>query len=225
MIKPLTLSCCTAVLLAVSTTTVPAEEQDMVVLKTELPRPMFVGTPVPVKLANLEKPLGRKRPDFMVPKGTTNLALNKPVTSSDDFPVIGELEYVTDGDKEGSEGSYVELGPGVQYVQIDLEATCSIYAILVWHYHAQARAYYDVIVQVSEDPDFSTGVTTVYQSDDDNSSGMGIGQDKAYIETSEGRLIDAGGARGRYVRLYSRGNTANEMNHYVEVEVFGRKDG
>jgi len=30
------------------------------------------------------------------------------------------------------------------------------------------------------------------------------------------------GARARYVRLYSRGNSANELNHYVEVEVFGR---
>lgn len=223
MKKPTTilLSAAAAALL----TGVHAAEKEMEVLKTDLPRPMFVGTPVPVKLPHLEKPLGHKRPDFMVPKGTTNVALEKEVTGSDDFPVIGELEYVTDGDKEGTEGSYVELGPSVQYVQIDLEDTHAVYAILVWHYHAQARAYHDVIVQVSDDPDFSEGVTTVCQNDHDNSSGLGIGKDKAYIETSEGRLIDAKGARGRYVRLYSKGNTANEMNHYVEVEVFGRKEG
>jgi hypothetical protein len=50
---------------------------------------------------------------------------------------------------------------------------------------------------------------------------MGIGRDKEYIEVSEGRLIDPRGVKGRYMRLYSRGNTSNEMNHYVEVEVYG----
>ena len=43
-----------------------------------------------------------------------------------------------------------------------------------------------------------------------------------YVETAEGKLVDAKGNRARYVRLYSRGNNANELNHYVEVEVFGR---
>ena len=38
----------------------------------------------------------------------------------------------------------------------------------------------------------------------------------------EGKLVDAKGSRARYVRLYSKGNNANELNHYVEVEVFGR---
>lgn len=197
------------------------EAEEKVPLALELPKPMFVGTPIPAKIANLEKPLGRARPDFYVPKGTVNIGAGKAITGSDDFPVIGELEMVTDGDKAGSEGSYVELGPGSQYVQIDLAAPHAIHAILVWHYHAQARAYHDVIVQVSDDPDFIDGVTTVFNNDHDNSAGMGEGQDKAYIETSEGRLIDAKGATGRYVRLYSSGNTANDMNHYVEVEVFG----
>jgi hypothetical protein len=41
-----------------------------------------------------------------------NLALNKPVTSSDKDPIIGKLDQVTDGDKEGSDGSWVELGAG-----------------------------------------------------------------------------------------------------------------
>jgi len=29
-------------------------------------------------------------------------------------------------------------------------------------------------------------------------------------------------AKGRYVRLYSKGNTTNKLNHYIEVEVFGK---
>jgi len=44
-----------------------------------------------------------------------------------------------------------------------------------------------------------------------------------YVETAEGKLVDAKGGKARYVRLYSRGNNANELNHYVEVEVFGRQ--
>ena len=46
-----------------------------------------------------------------------------------------------------------------------------------------------------------------------------------WIETNEGRLIDAKGVKGRYVRLYSNGNTSNDMNHYIEIEVYGRPAG
>ena len=82
--------------------------------------------------------------------------------------------------------------------------------------------YHDVVVQVSDDPEFKTSVTTLYNNDHDNSSGLGAGKDMSYVETSEGRLIDAKGVRARHVRLYSNGNTTSELNHYVEVEVFGQ---
>jgi len=78
-----------------------------------------------------------------------------------------------------------------------------------------------VVVQVSDDPDFTEGVQTIFNNDHDNSSGLGIGKDKEYIETNDGRLIDPRGVSARYIRLFSRGNTSNEMNHYVEVEVYG----
>jgi len=56
----------------------------------------------------------------------------------------------------------------------------------------------------------------------DGSTGLGVGDDLLYIETHEGKLINAKGVKARYVRLYSNGNTANDVNHYVEVEVFGK---
>lgn len=195
---------------------------DQVPLQIDLPRPLFVGTPVPIQLPNLEKPRVGKRPDLMVPAGTVLLSANKPVTSSDDFPVIGELAYVTDGDKTGTDGAVVELGPGVQWVQVDLGASAVLQAVVVWHYHAQARVYHDVIMQVSDDPEFKTGVRTLYNNDADNSAGLGRGDDPAYVETYEGRLIEAKGASARYVRLYSNGNTSDELNHYVEVEIYGQ---
>ena len=204
------------------TATAALNAEDLVPIPLELPKPLFVGTPVPIKVPNLEKPSGAKRPPFLAPAGTINLAKGKEVTASDTFPVIGDVPFVTDGDKDGSEGTYVEFGPGVQWVQIDLGAPATLRAIVAWHFHAQARVYHDVIVQVSDDKDFKTGVTTLFNNDHDNSAGLGAGKDLAYVETSEGKLIDAKGVKARYVRLYSNGNTTSELNHYVEVEVFGQ---
>ncbi len=190
-------------------------------LKLKLPKPMFIGTPTNLKSANLEVITGKPRGPFYVPKGTIPLSAKKKVTSSETQPVIGELDMVTDGEKSGGDGYFVELGPGVQWVQVDLGASHPLSAMLVWHYHSQARVYRDVIVQVSDDPAFKTGVTTIFNNDHDNSSKFGLGKDKEYIEVAEGRLVDPMGAKGRYVRLSSKGNTTNDLNHYVEVEVYG----
>ncbi|MDD4347632.1 MAG: hypothetical protein PHF70_00895 [Opitutales bacterium] len=193
----------------------------LIPLETELPKPSYKGTPVPIQVENLEPPRVGERPPIMVPEGTVNLSLGKPVTSSDEWPIIGEPDYITDGDKQAEEGYYVELGPDLQWVQIDLEQESEIHAIFMWHYHAQARVYHDVVVQIATDPDFESGVVTVFNNDHDNSAGMGVGKDLAYIESHEGRAIEVKGVKGQYVRLYSNGNTSDGMNHYIEVEVFG----
>jgi hypothetical protein len=197
----------------------------MAPLAIELPKPMFVGTPQDMKVENLEKPLGKARPPFLAPEGAVLLSKGKPVSASDEEPIIGEIEMITDGDKEAADGSYVELGPFVQHVTIDLEKQCELYAIVVWHYHKQPRVYYDVVVQLSNDKDFITDVKTVFNNDIDNSAGLGIGKDMHYVETNEGKLIDLfsqGSPKARYVRLYSNGNTSNDLNHYIEVDVYGK---
>ncbi len=193
-------------------------------VEIDLPKPMFVGTPQDTKVPNLEKPLGKARPPFFAPEGTKNIALGKPVTSSDEEPIIGEIDYITDGDMEAADGSYVELGPFPQHVTVDLEAMHEIYAVLVWHYHKQARVYFDVVVQAADDPDFITNVRTLFNNDIDNSVGQGVGEDKHYSETNEGKLIDviAQDIKARYVRLHSNGNTSNDLNHYIEVAVYGK---
>ena len=190
-------------------------------LKLKLPKPMFVGTPTNLRSPNLEKVTGKSRSAFYVPKGTVLLSLKKKITSSDSAPVIGELDMINDGEKAGGDGFFVELGPTPQWIQVDLGASHPLSAILVWHYHSQARVYRDVVVQVSDDANFKTGVTTVFNNDHDNSAKLGAGTDKEYIEVAEGRLIDPKGAKGRYVRFYSNGNTTNDLSHYVEVEVYG----
>jgi hypothetical protein len=198
---------------------------DWVALDFQLPKPMFVGTPTEMKVENLEKPLGKARPPFLAPKGTVNLAKGKTIKSTDEMPIIGEISYITDGDKEAADGSYVELGPQQQHITIDLGKPSELYAIVVWHYHKQPRVYFDVVVQVSNDPDFIKDVKTVFNNDNDNSSGLGVGTDKNYVETNEGKLIDLisqGSPKARYVRLHSNGNNNNELNHYIEVDVYGK---
>jgi len=73
---------------------------DTVPLKVEYPKPLFAGTPRPIQLSNLE-PANAKRTELMVPAGTKLLSKGKTVTSSDNLPVIGELSYITDGDRDG----------------------------------------------------------------------------------------------------------------------------
>src|SRR5690606_36405720 len=200
--------------------TAPAEEQAPHPI--ELPQPAFGGTPLNYYGPNLEPQSFKKRPPFMAPKGTELVSRGKKVTASAE-PTMGKLEQITDGDKEAGESSLVELPPGDkgQWVQIDLGQEYHIAAILVWHFFAYDRVYHDVVVQVASDPDFTQDVTTVYNNDIENDLGLGAGKDKEYIESYEGRLMDAKGAKGRYVRLYTRKNTNDAANHYIEVEVFG----
>lgn len=120
----------------------------------------------------------------------------------------------------------VELPQGPQWVQIDLGQASEIYAVLCWHFYAIDRVYFDVLVQVSNDPEFKKDVVTLHNNDYDNGLGRGAGSDKEYIDIYEGRLFgatkDGKGVTGRYVRLYSNGNTTDAANLYVEVEVWGK---
>lgn len=203
-----------------------ADAGGLVEVELKLPPPNVVGTPsnLPDEIKKRmppPRPLGQRRPPFMAPRGTTNLALNRPVIGSDPEPTLGKVAMVTDGDKAGVEGSYVELGIGVQWVQIDLGQSCEIWALLVWHNHTRPRVYKDVVVLAGDDPDFIAKSTVIFNNDHDNTSGLGVGKDLMYAEEYEGILMPANGVKARYVRLYSKGHTEGDENHYTEVEVYG----
>ena len=203
----------------------PVREVSKVELKIPLPKKATPGgTKVPVNEPNIAplRPKNQDRPVITVPAGTVNLALGKPVTSNEALPLIGELDWVTDGEKSGESGYGVDLGFGKKWVQIDLGLRANLYGVSVWHFHSQLRGYRDVIVEISDDEDFTQNVQIVYNSDHDNSYGKGIGEDMGYLETHEGKFFYCPkGAQGRYVRLHSQGNTSNDQNHYIEVEVYG----
>jgi len=196
---------------------------NLVALKLDLPRPVFIGTPKNIPAGTtVEKPTGKPRPAFLVPKGTVLLSRGKPAELSDPAPIVGEASYITDGNKEAGDGGFVELSFGTQYVQVDLEREATISAIVLWHDHAVSTVYRDVIVQVSNDSSFKSGVKTVFNNDQDNSSQQGRGKDREFFTLAEGKLIPVKGVRGRYVRVYSNGNTGDDQNRFTEVEVWGK---
>ncbi|MEI6431018.1 MAG: discoidin domain-containing protein [bacterium] len=199
-----------------------ATPNEMAPIPLKLPKAAFAGTPKDTPAGTtVDRAPTKPRPIPLAPKGAVNLALGKKVTSSA-APFTGSLALITDGNKEVGDETAVELKPRVQWVQIDLGDISSIYQILVWHYHGQPIVFHSVIVQVSNDPQFIEGVTTLFNNDQTNAAGLGIGKDREYFETNEGKLVETKGIKARYVRLYSKGSTYQDpLNRYTEVEVWG----
>ncbi len=191
-------------------------------LKFELPEPFFGGTPVDYWGPNLEEESFKPRPAFKAEAGTKIISKGKAVTSSDKNPALGELKMLVDGDKDYSKDSLIELGEGVQWVQVDLGAESTLECLLLWHFHEGNRVYFDVVVQASNDKEFKKDVITLYNNDFDNSAGFGVGEDKEYKDNDKGRLIDGKDTKAQYVRVYGQGNTANDLTNFVELEIWGR---
>ncbi len=226
-----------ASVLGVATVAAPAEEEEkdpkasdpnMAEVVLELPEASQGGTPMNYWSANLD--IGFKpRPKLYAPKGVVMLSKGKLVTSSDSTASKEELARITDGKKGFAEEYIVLLKPGLHYVQVDLGKTHALHAVAFWHFFESERVYFDVIVQVSNDSKFKEGVTTLLHNDHDKSVPPELGKDrkerdKEYIDktTGEGKLVDAEGIKARYVRLYSQGNSTDDTNDYIEVEVFGK---
>jgi len=229
-ILPLSLSAAIALFSSFSMTAGLAQDAaqkstDLAPLPLVLPPPTLKGTPqaLPTNTSALlftDKP----PPPFYAPKGVTNIALGKLVTSSNPNPINGDLQQITDGKKQASNENMVTLRRGLQWVQIDLQGEYNLYAIVLWHDFSTAVVYRDVIVQVSDDPEFETGVHTLFNNDQSNRSGLGAGTDREYFEnplTGEGKLVDAKGIKARYVRCYSHGSTDSAWNTYIEIEAYG----
>jgi hypothetical protein len=203
--------------------TLPAADAgDLVPLPLKLPAPAFKGTPKDLVVPNVEPVSDKPRPPMMVPAGLKNIALGSKITCSDKNVPADSLAKITDGDKEASDQSIIFLRKGTQWVQMDLGSPQGIFAIVIWHAHNSAKVYHDVIVQVADDADFIDNVRTVFNNDSDNTSGLGVGTDREYFETYEGKLINAKGIKARYIRFYSKGSTESALNEYTEIEVYGR---
>src|SRR5215472_2780298 len=208
--------------LALSTASA-ADSDSTVPLVLKLPAPALKGTPKDIPItANIEAPSDKLRPPMMVPPGLKNIAPSAKITASDKNASPDALARLVDGQKEATDENIVSLRKGTQWVQLDFGAPQENFAVVIWHAYNSGQIYHDVIVRVSDDPNFIENVHTIYNNDYDNSSGLGAGTDKEYFESNEGRLIDAKGVKGRYVRFYSKGSTDGVLNEYTELEVYGR---
>jgi len=123
------------------------------------------------------------------------------------------------------------VGSGAQYVTIDLGEAKDIDRLRFWHDFEAGKRYNDVVVMLSNDRKFRSR-TIVYNNDNDNSLGFGIGDDRVYAETFTGKTVELPATvRARYVRLYSNGwqlirkagITSGDDNAYAEIQVIGGK--
>jgi len=210
-------------MLAALLTATCALAENMVPLDVKLPAAAFKGTPANIQTNSYTEPYSDAPPAaMMVPAGLENLAKNAMLTCSSSNVMNGPLDKLIDGDKEATETSIVLLRKGTQWVQMDLGKEAEIFAVVIWHAHATAKVYHDIIVLASDDPDFKKDVKTIFNNDQDNTSGLGAGTDREYFETRFGKRINAKGVKGRYVRFYSKGSTESALNEYTELEVYGR---
>src|SRR5262245_56077795 len=156
---------------------------DLVPLDLKLPAPAFKGTPKDIQLSSYVEPLSDKpRPAMMVPAGLKNLAPSAKISSSSTNTPQESLAKIVDADKESSDQSIIFLRKGTQYLQMDLGSSQELFALVIWHAHNTAKVYHDVIILASDDSEFKTGVQTLFNNDQDNSSNLGAGTDREYFE-------------------------------------------
>jgi hypothetical protein len=126
--------------------------------------------------------------------------------------------YVNAADK-------INAGTGLVHATIDLGSSVTMNKINMWRDSGGgARQYHDVIVQISNDADFSNPVT-VFNNDSNNSASQGTGTDAEYAESGSGKTISFAPIQGRYVRFwsngYKEGTTEYSSSPLVELEVYG----
>lgn len=193
-------------------------ETEPLILK--LPAPTLKGTPEDLPEGPGIEPLsGKPRPVYLIAKGSKNVAVGKLVTASS-TSFTGDLAQLTDGLKEAYDRDVLEMKRGTQWVQIDLGRVCAVQAIVLWHDHRYIQVRHDVVIQMSNDPEFKEAVITIFNNDQDNSSGLGEGAEREYFETSEGKIVNAKGAAGRYIRCHGRGSSLGALNCWQEIEVY-----
>lgn len=163
-----------------------------------------------------------------------NVAKNKPLTLKDPTKMTyGQLSHLNDGKVDNrNEYVLVQVADGPQWVQVDLEQPFDVQRVNIrsdWGSDANSRRVArDYIVQLSDDPTFTTGVTTIYNNDKDNSSGQGVGTDDPFVEAADGsgkNIILDDTVSARYVRWWANGHDRlsgayNSVNTMLELQVF-----
>ena len=117
---------------------------------------------------------------------TMNLVPESTLTSSVSFD---NLPYAANT-KADNTAEYARGTSGLQWVQADLGASYDLNEIQLWHYFGDGRSYHDVVVQLSDDATFSSGIVTVFNNDTNGSAGLGCGYGQR-IQRNEYREEDS----------------------------------
>jgi hypothetical protein len=161
-----------------------------------------------------------------------NVARNKAVTTNAATTSNQPLSALTDGVTARDKYVLYSVSTGPKWAQVDLGRAYDITRLNVrsdWGSSAGVyRTTRDVVVQLSNDPDFATGVVTVFNNDADNSSGLGAGTDAEYLEPADGSGKDihlASTVNARYVRFWANGHVRvngqlNLVNTPIEIEAY-----
>jgi hypothetical protein len=87
---------------------------------------------------------------------------------------------------------------------VDLRGICRLNKVIVWHYYADGRTYYNTKTEVSLD---GVSWTTIFDS---SISGT-------YAESSAGHAITFSLTSVRLIRDWAQGSSANTGNHWVQI--------
>jgi fibronectin type 3 domain-containing protein len=207
-----------------------------------VPKPMTAGTLQSMEVAGLEPGtmyyFGIKAYDqanqaselsniVQVATRPENKALYKPVTQNGQMDSLHEYQptfILTDGYywREGASADYyIRLKSGRVWMQVDLGEQLPVKAISLQHIASSTYQFKDVIIQLSNDPSFTTGVTTVYNNDANGDAGQGVGTDPEYVEGRNGKnFVLSSPVSARYVRVWSRGSSGSSLNMYTELQVY-----
>jgi hypothetical protein len=197
-----------------------AADVEFIPLPVTYPHPYVKGPPMKAPSGPDIEPFPFHPPKLpLVPKRVVNVALSKPVTASTNL-IAGQLELVTDGDKESVNDRLLEMRRGLQWVQVDLQESFEIQAIAIWHSFEHLPIHRQVIVQVAEDAQFTKNVRTLFNNDRENKAGLGAGKDMPYVETHYGRVIKGDGHPARFVRWYTNGSDQSALNSRLKIEVY-----
>ncbi|MDG0792539.1 discoidin domain-containing protein [Cohnella ginsengisoli] len=164
-------------------------------------------------------------------KPVANVAFGKTVTSNAASPSGQPLSALTDGVTASDKYVLYGVSDGPKYAQVDLGKAYDVTRVNIrndWGTATTYRTGKDLIVQLSNDSTFASGVTTFFNNDGDNSSGLGAGTDAEYVEPGDGSGKDIllnDTVNARYVRYWANGHvringTVNLVDTPVEIEAY-----
>lgn len=139
---------------------------------------------------------------------------------------VSNVAYLTDGSTTSGTTIVGNTGYPIANVQLDFGSFKDV-SMFKMFFQASSHlyTYKDLAIQVPETADFYNAFT-IYNNDEDNSIGLGYGEDEEFIATPKGTTIMMAPKKARYVHFgvggYESGDgAASPLTYIKELEVYG----